>query len=207
MKFLSAVRRFFFVQAAQADGVEELVVSACDESWVAFDAGDQPAAVARHRESREGPELSGSAVSRHLMRALEADYRLRVAVGQQLIGPDARVTLRIIGQTGVAVLFVRMSVSALDISRAAGVAIGVETELILAGGTAERGKVSLAIATVDGPVIVAVAVDGSMAVEEETVLAVLEGQGAVRAEEEGIAILRMSVRVHAVGIRAGWPVQ
>lgn len=67
--------------------------------------------------------------------------------------------------------------------------------------------VSLAITAVHGPEIVAMVVHRSMAVEKQSVLAVFEGQGAVRAEEEGVAALGMGVRVHPVWIGARRRVQ
>lgn len=55
-----------------------------------------------------------------------------------------------------------------------------------------------AFATVDGPVVVAVIVHGALAVEEQSVLARLQRQRAVGAQEELVTVLRVSVRLDAV---------
>jgi hypothetical protein len=57
---------------------------------------------------------------------------------------------------------------------------------------------SLARATVDGPVVVAVVVHGTLAVEEEPVGALLEADRAVGALEEVVAQVRVRVRLLAV---------
>lgn len=59
----------------------------------------------------------------------------------------------------------------------------------------------------DGPVIVAMVVYGAMAIEKQSVLAVLQAQGAVRAEEEGVTVLGVSVRVDPMGVGAKWRAQ
>lgn len=51
---------------------------------------------------------------------------------------------------------------------------------------------------VDRPVVVAVIVDRAFAVEEQTVLARLQGQGAIGAEEELITVLGVGVGLHAI---------
>lgn len=86
-----------------------------------------------------GPELGGSGVGRYFVRTFEADYFLRVAVGQQLIGPDATVTLRVVNQSCVAMILIGMAMGTSDVGGAAGVARRVKAELILASRTADRG--------------------------------------------------------------------
>lgn len=54
--------------------------------------------------------------------------------------------------------------------------------------------------TVNGPVVIAVVVDGAFAVEEKTVLASFQGQGAIGAQEEGIAVLGMGVGENSIWI-------
>lgn len=76
-------------------------------------------------------------MGRHFVRTLEADYFLRIAVGQQLIGPDAIVTLRVVDQSRIAVILVGMAMGASDIGGAAGVARRVKAELIFASRTAD----------------------------------------------------------------------
>lgn len=85
-----------------------------------------------------GPEFGGGAVRRQLVRALEADYGFRVAVREHLVGPDARVGLGIVDQTGIAVCLMRITVDALDVRGAATVAVRVHAELVLASRAANR---------------------------------------------------------------------
>lgn len=136
------------------------------------------------------------------MRTLETNDRLRVAKWQKLVRPDTSVALRIEDQTCVALLLVGMPVDAPNVPGATRVTVRVHAKLIFAPGGADRCQVSLAISAVHSPVIVAVIVDRSMAIEEEAVLAIFEGQCAVCAEEERVAVLRMGVRMHTVRIRA-----
>lgn len=163
---IGTVGQFIRIQTAQAHGIEEFSITAGKQTWVTINAGDQSSTISGYGESWVGPELGGSAVGRHFVRTLEADYFLRVAVGQQLIGPDAIVTLRVVNQSCVAMIFVGMAMGASDIGGAAGIARRVKAELIFASRTADRCQVSLAIPAMDGPVIVAVIVHGAMPVEK-----------------------------------------
>lgn len=130
-----------------------------------IDAGDQPAAITWHGESWVGPEFGGGAVRRQLVRALEADYGFRIAVREHLVGPDARVGLGIVDQTGIAVCLMRITVDALDVRGAATVAVRVHAELVLASRAANRRPIDFTIAAFDGPVIIAVVVNSAMPVE------------------------------------------
>jgi len=144
-------------------------------------ASDQPAAIARYRESRVGPELGGRTVGGQLVRALESHYRLGVAEGDEFVRPDARVGLGVVDQARVAVSLLRLTVDTLDVIGAATVALGVHTKLVLAARAADRRVVGLAIAAIDGPIIIAMIMDGTVSVKQKSVLAVFEGQRAVRA--------------------------
>lgn len=73
-----------------------------------------------------------------LVRALEAYYSLGVAEGDELVGPDARVSLGVVDQTRVAVGLMRLAVDALDVTGAATIATRVHSELVFAAGTADR---------------------------------------------------------------------
>lgn len=53
-----------------------------------------------------------------------------------------------------------------------------------------------------GPVIVAVIVHRAMAVEEEAILAVFEGQGAICTQEERTAIFRVRIGLNSPGLWA-----
>lgn len=84
-----------------------------------------------------GPELGSGAVGRELVRALEAYYRFRVAQGDELVRPDARVGLGVVGETGIAVGLMRLAVDALDVTGAASVTVRIHAELILAARAAD----------------------------------------------------------------------
>lgn len=58
--------------------------------------------------------------------------------------------------------------------------------------------IPLAALTIHRPVVVAMVVHRALAVEEEAVLAGLQGQGAVGAEEELVAVLRVGVSLDAI---------
>jgi len=58
--------------------------------------------------------------------------------------------------------------------------------------------IPLATLAVHRPVVVAVVVHRSLSIEEQSVLTGLQGQGAVGAEEELVAVLRVGVGLHAV---------
>lgn len=72
------------------------------------------------------------------MRTLEAYYSLGVAKGDELVGPDARVSLRVVDQTRIALGRMRFAVDALDVTSTAAVAVRVHAELVLAAWTANR---------------------------------------------------------------------
>lgn len=72
-------------------------------------------------------------------------------------------------------------------------------QLTIASDTrSEILTIKLAFSAIDGPVVVAVVVDGALAVEQQAVLAVLLGQGAVGAEEEVVAEVRMGIGLLAM---------
>lgn len=142
---------------------------------------------------------------------------LGIAVVQQLVRPVASVDALVVGQAGVTVLLVGFAVGALDVRGGAVLGDGVQTELVLAarrgdgsgwkegGGldypkqlSTSRLTIPLATLAVHRPVVVAVVVHRALAVEEQPVLAGLQGQGAVGAEEELVAVLRVGVGLDAV---------
>lgn len=63
--------------------------------------------------------------------------------------------------------------------------------------------ISLASLAVDAPVVVAVVVHGALAVEQQAVLAGLQGEGAVGALEELVAADGVMVQLQAVVLGAG----
>lgn len=87
---------------------------------------------------RIGPELGGRAVGRQLVRTLESHYSLGVAVGDELVRPDARVSLGVVDQARVAVSLMWITVDTLDVTGTATVAFRIHTELVLAAWAANR---------------------------------------------------------------------
>jgi len=87
---------------------------------------------------RIGPEFCGGAVRRQLVRAFETDYGFRIAIRDELVRPDARVSLSIVNQTRIAMCLMWVTVDALDVRSAATVAIRIHTELVLAARAADR---------------------------------------------------------------------
>lgn len=79
-------------------------------------------------------------------------------------------------------------------------------KLLLNNGELEYCKcsvvltVSLAIAAIDGPIIIAMIMDSTVSVKQKSVLAIFEGQRAVRAQEEGPTVLRVSVSMDPIRI-------
>lgn len=58
------------------------------------------------------------------------------------------------------------------------------------------------MAAIDGPIIIAMIMDCTMPVEQKSILAVFEGQRAVRAQEEGSAVFGVSISVDTIRIGA-----
>lgn len=71
---------------------------------------------------------------------------------------------------------VRLTKRALEEAGRALVTVRIDAERKLAAGSGEGHLVVLASSTVHGPVVVAVVVHGALAVEQEAVLALLQGQ-------------------------------
>lgn len=55
--------------------------------------------------------------------------------------------------------------------------------------------ISFTLPTVNSPVVVAVVMDSTLAVEEEAILAVFLSQGTVNTQVEGIAVVRVGIRL------------
>lgn len=72
------------------------------------------------------------------MWTFKAYYSLRVAEGDELVRPDARVSLGIVDQTWVAGGLMWFAINAFDITGATAVAVRIHTELILATWTTNR---------------------------------------------------------------------
>lgn len=194
----------FRIFAGQRLFVEHLSVTAGDQAWVVINAGNETVAISGHGESRVRPETVVDRVLRDRRRALESNNGLWAAVIWRLVGPLAAVDAMIVDESGVAMFLVRFTVGALDVRGGARVAVGVDSKLVLAGRSGQRSLVGgeLARATVYGPVVVAVVVDGTLSIEQQTVFARLQRQGSVRAEEELVTVVGMQVGLLSVWFRA-----
>lgn len=93
-----------------------------------------------------------------------------------MIGPIAAVDAFIVGQSRLARGLVWDAVLAFQEAGGALVTVRVNAEGKLAAWSRERNLVVFASPAVDGPVVVAVVVDGAFAVEQEAVFALLKGQ-------------------------------
>lgn len=194
----------FRIFAGQRLFVEHLSVSAGDQTWVVINAGNETVAISGHGESRVRPETVVDRVLRDRLRALESNNGLWAALIWRLVRPLAAVDGMVVDESGVAMFLVRLTVGALDVRGGARVAVGVDSELILAGRSGQRSLVGgeLARTTVYGPVVVAVVVDGTLSIEQQTVFARLQRQGSVRAQEELVTVVGMQVGLLSVWFRA-----
>lgn len=106
------------------------------------------------------------------MWTFKAYYSLRVAEGDELVRPDARVSLGIVDQTWVAGGLMWFAINAFDITGATAVAVRIHTELILATWTTNRRIIGFAVAAIDSPIIIAMIVDSTVSVEQKSVFAI-----------------------------------
>lgn len=194
----------FRIFAGQRLFVEHLSVSAGDQTWVVINAGNETVAISGHGESRVRPETVVDRVLRDRLRALESNNGLWAALIWRLVRPLAAVDGMVVDESGVAMFLVRLTVGALDVRGGARVAVGVDSELVLAGRSGQRSLVGgeLARTTVYGPVVVAMVVDGTLSIEQQTVFARLQRQGSVRAQEELVTVVGMQVGLLSVWFRA-----
>lgn len=69
----TAAAGIFGILAGERMLVEDLVLAAANQTWIALHTGDQAMAIALHREPGEGPEASGHRIGIHFCGALEAN--------------------------------------------------------------------------------------------------------------------------------------
>lgn len=101
---------------------------------------------------------------------------LGVAELQQLIGPVASVDSFVVDQAGLTRSLMGGSVFAFQEAGGALVAVRVDSESELASRRGEGNLVVFAGSAFNGPVVVAVVVHVSFAIEKQAVLALLKGQ-------------------------------
>lgn len=193
-----ASRNFFWLQTRERLIVEDFIVAAGVQSRVAVHASNQTFAVVGHGETRIRPETGLWRVRIHLVRALETNDRFRIARIQHFVRPRALLNLVAVGQTGLALLHVRVAVGAFDVIRAASLRLGVDSETELASRTAFCPNVRFLVSTFHVPEIVTMIVHVAFTIVQQAVFALLHRQRAVHAEYEVIAQFGMMKRVLAV---------
>lgn len=82
----------------------------------------------------ERPKFSSSSVLRYFRGAFKSNNGLRIAVWNELIGPDARMALVIPSETRSASLEMRFSMNAFYVVGTASIALSINTELIFTTG-------------------------------------------------------------------------
>lgn len=169
----AGIGSIFRIFASQRLFVEHLSVTAGDQTWVVINAGNQTVAISGYGISRVRPETVVDRVLRHGVRALESNDGLRATLVRRLVGPLASVDMVVVNESGVAVFLVGFSVGALDVRGRANLAIGIDSEQVQAARGRHRILVGdkLARTAVDGPVVVAVVMDGTLSVKQQTVFA------------------------------------
>lgn len=146
-------------------------------------------------------------MSRHLVGALESNHGFRVADIEEKVRPVARVSFVVIGKAWLAGSGVRHAIFTFDVVGAAVRPLRVDTELVETPGRADRGQISFLVATIHGPVVVAVVVYVPLAIIQEAVLAFLQRHGSIGALKVVITEVRMCICLHAIRFWASRYVQ
>jgi len=125
--------------------------------------------------------------------ALEADNLFRIAVLQQ-VRPVATVDPVVVCQAGGARLINGLTVGTLGIISLAG-AVGENAKGVLTYSLAQRNHVSHTFTTVHSPVVVAVVMNSSLAVEKETILTLFLRQRSVSTLVELVAAAGVRIQL------------
>lgn len=193
----------FRIFTGQRFFVEYLAITAGNQTWVVIDASDQSVTISGNGVPWVRPETVVDRVLGDGGRALESNNGLWVAVFKRLVWPLASVDTVIIDESGIAMFLVWFTVGALDVCGRAGVAIGVDSELVLARRSRQRSLVGgeFARTAIDGPVVVAMVVDSTLSIEQQTIFARFQRQCSIRAEEELVTVVGMQVGLLSVWFR------
>lgn len=163
-----------------------------------FHARDQMMWITGHRKARKGPETSCHRVRIHFVRARKSNDRLRITDLQQLIRPIASMDTFIIRQASFAVLLMRYTVRTLYIASRTVWTVRIDAEQVFTAGRRQRCRIVRTMAALYCPIVVTVIVNGTLAIEQQTILALFQRQRAIGAEKELIAVLCMTVGLNAV---------
>lgn len=204
------MRNVLRIVASQSVLIESAAISAADKTWVIVDAGHESSTVIGYGVAGERKELTDERVgwkAGHI-RAAESDNLFRIATDvEEEIGPVARMRTVIISQTLLAGDFFGLAVGASVVEN---IAFGCrwleETERVFANGLWISGRIRSqfknAFAAVGGPMVIAKVVDGSSAIKEQSILASLKRQGSICTLVKLVAVLRVSVCLKTIRLRA-----
>jgi hypothetical protein len=193
------------VEAGEGLVVEEAVVSAVLDPGLVVHAHDVGAWVSGQGEARVGKESSGHSVRGQLgsSGALEPydALALLLTVGD-LVRIVAHVDVGGVGQALLARGLIGNSVSTLEEGGLTALADRIDSILVQAARRRDRGVIIQLIATVYGPVVVAMVVHIPVPVVHQPVGTCLLGKGAIDTKVKFIAILVVGVGLNSVLLRA-----
>jgi len=195
-KCTSQESRNSIILASQSAFVEKFIFSARNQSRMSFVAEEETVTITGDCETGIWPKTSGWSVN--LSWALETDNRLWVAFLQQQIGPLASVDFLIVDQTLGARELMWNSELAFNVACRAIRTVLVDSELIFTARCWDGSWIMFTLSAIDGPIVVAMIVDRSFAIEQQSVLACLQRQSSIGTEEEEMTILGMSIGLLAV---------
>lgn len=192
--------------AGQGFFVEDLAFSTSDQTWVSIDAGDQTVAISRHSISGIRHKTVVDGVRWNGRWTLESNDGFRVACFKHLIGPLASMDFVIVNKSCVAMFWVWFSVGTLVIGSRACVAVWIDSEQVFTAWSRDWRLVSceFAVATVDGPVVVAMVVDSAFAIKQQTIFARFQCQGSICAEEKLVTMVGMQIGLFTVWFWTLW---
>lgn len=113
----------------------------------------------------------------------------------------------IVHQTLIAWLWNRFTILALQIAGGAFVAVRVDAKSVLAARRIDCNLFMLAGTTLNGPIVVAVIVDGAFAIKEQTIFTSFKCQCAVSAQEELVTVIGVTVGEFTVWLGTDWLAQ
>jgi len=179
------------VEAGEGLAVEDAVVPTVVDPGVVIDTHDVSRLITRLGESGEGKESPCDSIRWELMcgGTLEPNHALGLllAVGN-VVGVVADMLLRGIGQALVARSLIGNTLRTLEEGCLAALSYGVDAVLVEAPGGGDGGVVVHPLATVHGPVVVAVVVNAAVTVIHQPILTYLLSQGAVCTLVELVAV-------------------
>lgn len=189
----------FWVFTSESVRVKDSVVSTAHQARVALHT-DDVATTVLCRIARMRQEPGSWILAVYICWALKANNVLRNAVFHE-VRPVAAMDPLIIGQARSAGLIFGFTVGAQGVIGLT-CAIGVDAKRILTDSITQRNQVSLALSTVNSPVVVAMVVNSTLAIKEQTILADFICQGSVGAFVEFVATGWVRVQLQPIAFWA-----